>query len=350
MPRTLLWALVTAVFLSVPASSFAQLDEDLFSEDSRFEPEIVAVEPSISGERIYVVEEGDTLWDICETFFADSWYWPTLWAYNPQITNPHWIFPGDYIYVRPRFDRPERQRIVWSKSRFALGPKDVQLLARRKGFIPVKEYRESGVITGSREEKTMLGEMDEVYLDFSTTKKIRPNQRYSIYRVEGEIDHPETKDALGYKVRFLGITNILTADSAKVGALITRSYEEIERGDLITAPFEHVSRLAPRRNEIDLEGIIAAFFSEISMAGEQHYIFLDKGIDDGVERGNRFVVVARGDGMVDDPDEDELEDFPWETIGEAMVVEPYENTSLAILTHSIRELEIGMKIRMIKGY
>ncbi len=350
MRRTLLGTLLAAVFLTIPAAGFAQLDEDLFSSDDRYERDIVTVEPSISEDRVYVVEEGDTLWELCELFFNDAWYWPTLWAYNPQITNPHWIFPGDYIYIKPRFDRPETERLLWSKSRFALGPKDVQLLARRKGFIPVKEYRESGTIAASREEKVMLGDLDEIYVTFTTEKKIRPNQRYSIYRIEDEVEHPVTEDLLGYKVRFLGLTNVIDASTDKVSAVITRSYEEIERGDLITAPFEHISRLAPRRNAVELDGVLAAFFAEGTMAGEQHYVFLDKGADDGVERGNRFVVLIRGDGMQDDPDEDDLEGLPWETIGEAMVVEPYEKTSLAVLTRSVRELTVGMKVRMIKGY
>ena len=47
---------------------------------------------------------------------------------------------------------------------------------------------------------------------------------------------------------------------------------------------------------------------------------------------------------------DELEEYPWETIGEAMVVEAHEETCLAVVTRSVRELEIGMRVKMIKGY
>lgn len=333
-----------------PRPAAAQIDEETFGSDERYEPEIVTVEPSITDDKIYVVQEGDTLWDICDMFFNDPWYWPTLWAYNPQITNPHWIFPGDYIYVRPKFLRPEGERLTWTKSRFALEPKDVQLLARRKGFIPIKRYRESGVIEASREDKRMLGDLDEIYVKFSTVKKIRPNQRYTIYRVEDEVAHPKTGETIGYKVRFLGMSNVLNVKKPMVGAVITRSYEEIYRGDLLTAAFDHVGRLSPRINEVALEGVIVAFFEEITMAGEQDYIFVDAGKEDGVQRGNRFIITIRGDGLDEDPDEEELEDYPWETIGEAMVVEAHEETSLAILTRSIKEHKVGMRVQMIKGY
>ena len=43
---------------------------------------------------------GDTLWEIAQKFLGDAYYWPRLWSVNEQITNPHWIYPGNYIYFR----------------------------------------------------------------------------------------------------------------------------------------------------------------------------------------------------------------------------------------------------------
>ena len=48
----------------------------------------------------YEVEDGDTLWLISQEFFNDPWLWPNLWALNPHITNPHWIYPGDIIRLK----------------------------------------------------------------------------------------------------------------------------------------------------------------------------------------------------------------------------------------------------------
>ena len=42
---------------------------------------------------VYVIQKGDTLWGLSDRFLKDPYYWPNLWARNPPITNPHYIYP-----------------------------------------------------------------------------------------------------------------------------------------------------------------------------------------------------------------------------------------------------------------
>jgi hypothetical protein len=47
----------------------------------------------------YIVQEGDTLWDISSVFLRDPWFWPEIWFKNPQVENPHLIYPGDTLAI-----------------------------------------------------------------------------------------------------------------------------------------------------------------------------------------------------------------------------------------------------------
>ena len=47
----------------------------------------------------YVVKEGDTLWDLSDEYLHDPFAWPDLWENNRHIQDPHWIYPGDSLYL-----------------------------------------------------------------------------------------------------------------------------------------------------------------------------------------------------------------------------------------------------------
>ena len=57
--------------------------------------------PPLAGVRTltHTVEEGDTLWSICEKYYGNPDLWPKLWQINPFVTNPHLLREGDKIQL-----------------------------------------------------------------------------------------------------------------------------------------------------------------------------------------------------------------------------------------------------------
>ena len=337
--RAALGAVVGLLLLAQPAAAY----------DSST-PSIITKNPTLG--RLYVVQEGDTLWDISDIFFYEPWYWPKLWSYNPQVTNPHWIYPGDLLQLTAPSRGDQASTIIWSQSRYSDRKADMEILARYVGYLPDRAFKRSGQIAFARESHGILGEYDEIYVEFGEDTTVRVGDRFTIYRSEGEIEHPESGDVIGHKIRHLGIAKVLDADKKYVKALILRSYEEINRGDLLTTAFPHSWLVSPVVNETEILATLVDYHDPIRFAAQYHYVYVDKGRNDGLKRGNRFIIQRRGDGLwdPDDVDDDIIEDFPWENMGEVMVVEAFEQTSLAIVTRSIHELVRGDRLFMKVGY
>src|SRR5262249_2626627 len=142
------------------------------------------------------VQKGDTLWDISQSYFRNPWYWPKLWALNPAITNPHWIYPGDVLRLRlpgaapaalppslAQTPTPAGQTMKIIKDRLV----DTGIHLRQTGFVEPGELRASGSISASREERMMLTTLDEAYVEFKDDNKPRPGERLTIYKVEREV-------------------------------------------------------------------------------------------------------------------------------------------------------------------
>ena len=96
-------------------------------------------------------------WDLCEEFFGEPWRWPTVWALNPHITNPHWIYPGNQLRLRKgkaSVLKPTSQIAIKAYHKRQPLPSTIQL--RQWGFIEEDSMKYKAKITGSREEKIML--------------------------------------------------------------------------------------------------------------------------------------------------------------------------------------------------
>ena len=161
--------------------------------------------PSLPPGQDYTVKHGDTLWDISGTYLSNPWFWPKLWSYNPQIANPHWIYPGNDIRFYPQGGgaavevAARAARARWSRTcrwaastRLATRPRR-RCSRRRAAFVTPAELAEAGAITGSFEEKNLLASLDNVYIKFHGVQAHAGDQ-FVVFRPIKEIYHPVTGD------------------------------------------------------------------------------------------------------------------------------------------------------------
>jgi hypothetical protein len=332
----------------------------------------------------YTVKPGDTLWDLSGRFLNNPWYWPKVWSFNPEIPNPHFIYPGSVVRLHPggeegparmeqvagTSDDPEAPRELDDFTRAdmkkpqefgegdevaVVGPYKIGyvapkgIYARRDSFVTPRELQESGKIFASFEEKLLLSLHDRAYVRFADKAKVKPGESYEIYKTERPVRHPVTGELFGYQTTIIGGAKVVAVDDKAVTMDISHAYEPIERGALVGLRMDKmVKQVQKRPNQRQMDGFIIAAQQEIiSEIGEHHVVFLDKGRADGVEEGNTFTVVRSGDPYGREMNEIMRDPrLPKEDVGTLLVVDAQQTSSAALVMRSFRELYVGDKVEM----
>lgn len=318
----------------------------------------------------HTVRRGDTLWAVSGQYFKNPYNWPKLWAQNPQILNPHWIYPGDRLRLRVNdTSGPMRMRSVPEKTIFL----------RNYGWVDDPDKDQWGELVGAPDDQMMLSFDDDAYIELDEEKhkdmKIELGQELQLWREVRTLRGREA-DASGELVEVLGTVRVdrYNPKTRMIRAHIVEALDVIERGVKVGPVPRKFSVTPPKRNEKYLEARILTALWPHQFFGQNQVLFLDRGAKDGVKPGNRFIAVRRGDrwvetldtagyggriraqteddrdGMVEDLRTDGPEDkYPNETYGDIRVVEVRDHTSMAIVTESSFELERDAILVMKKG-
>ena len=313
---------------------------------------------------LHVVRRGDTLWDICTYYFNDPWQWPKVWSYNAQITNPHWIYPGDLVRLLPRGlvgtaaplpDDVEGGGEGDGAQTFAPAPaRRFEVELRQSAFVDQEDLDDSIVIDGAIEEKELLATGDAVYLRYPEGQPPKVGQRYSIYEASAPVEHPRTGKTVGSYVRILGELEVTSVKKDKrARAVITGATREIERGALVGPLVKQLRTVPPARNEVDAAGTIIAMLTSDQIIGTGEVVFIDLGEGSGVKVGNRLYVVRRGDALEEQmaPSGNVGQDdrrFPARALGEVVVVDVGKNVSIGLVTLAVQEMGVGDLVMMQK--
>ena len=315
--------------------------------------------PPVEVPDTHVVQKGDTLWDLSSRYYRNPWGWPKMWSYNPQITNPHWIYPGDTIRLLPPGGggaptaAPKEASVLPTSRIIGRVRRPTGVMLRQNGFVEPGELAQAGKIVGSKEEKLMLGTLDEAYVKTTADHPFQVGERYTVYKPTRPVKHPITGKLLGHMVEIYGDAEVRAVTDGKIARVaLVDAINPIERGYLVGPLKRQFKVVQPVPDKMDLSGMVVATLRPHELVGEEDLVFIDRGKADGVELGNRFLVTRRGDGYQPLLSKGPMDDkrFPREIIGEIVVVDLRDHLATGIVTNSTIESRVGDRVEAHRGF
>lgn len=321
---------------------------------------------------LYVVQPGDTLSGISQRVFGQPWMWPKLWSYNPQIQNPHWIYPGDQLRLsRHATAGPFKDSVTLGAGLGGqpqlLEPDTVRL--QYLGYIDDPRRGVVGQVVGARKPVQLMAQGNEVYFEIKPEQQVSEGQELSIFRPVREPPRVQgSRKPPGKLVAILGTVRVdyIHPEAKLARGVITESTDVIERGALVGELGRRYQLVAPVAARADVNARVLTSLYPHTFVAKHQVVFIDRGAKDGLVAGNRLFVLRRGDTwrrtletandaarssldlLSDDPLQVEMtpllgdeQQFPEEVVAELRVVKVHPYSSLAVVSESEVEIVPG---------
>lgn len=344
------------------------------------------VAPDGTKGRMHVVQKGDTLWDITETYLGTPWIWPAVWKEN-EIDNPHVIEPGEVIWItergmrkltpeeaarirplteaetaeqattaeqpvqdaEPRLEQADTSRDTHDPFASLDGNgADIERVIdfpglHRYGFINPQEMDGSAAVLGSHDHSYWTSQEKRTIVSVGEGR-VHVGDRYTVFRTRRRVRHPDTGEELGYFVQNLGTAEITEIHPQSSYVRIMSAYGEIEPGDRLVPYQEEPARFVVTPTELSYRGIVVAKQPYRLYAGSGDLILLDRGSFDGVTVGNELEIFRAG-RQVMDPVTQETVLVPDDIVGRLFVLKVGPRTSMALIRTTKQEIRVGDHFR-----
>lgn len=323
---------------------------------------------------VYTVKKGDTLWDIAEHYLHSPWRWPELWQSNRStVADPHWIYPGDQLYLhwvdgQPRLQRKPRRylapRAVATPKPVTTLPADLLLpyLAEDK-LLAKTDLKYLPHVIGDNRALGYIPRGKTVWVDMPLAK----GDKWGIFRpkqlLQRALDSGETAEVFSLKEVARGEVVAVTETTSAV--LLTGARREVQPNDvLLPAPLpvsEAALSFSPFPSPAAVEAQVLSGMGGMEYIATHETVVLDLGHIDGLAAGQVFSLLRPGAGYVgakghyayskpESPilpsrlaifESQQLLAMP---IGEVMVIRPYEYFSLAVVIKATEPFRAGAKL------
>lgn len=325
----------------------------------------------------YTVVKGDTLWDISSRFLKSPWLWPEVWHANPQIANPHLIYPGDviglvYIDGERRITTlqagPNNGVTKMSPSDGAgrsgsdgsvkLSPKvratpistaiptipleAIASFLSNHRIVSREELEGAPYILAARQERLITGAGDEVF----ARGLLSGSENVAIYRESQSYLDPDTGEFLGLEAKSIATAKVRAVEGDVLTLNIERSSEELRQGDRLLATEDRTinSRFLPSRPDTDIRGQMIAVDSGVRNIGQFNVVVINRGEREGIKEGHVLAAFKKG-GVARDPITSERVQLPAERAGLLMVFRVFDKISYGLILQATRPLTLMDEVR-----
>jgi hypothetical protein len=316
----------------------------------------------------YVVKHGDTLWGISKVFLRDPWFWPEIWQVNPQVQNPHLIYPGDtmrlvYVDGRPTImlQRGDAARVEphirsqpLESAVTAIPYASVAAFMSKPSVLAREQIKDAPYVLSTRDMHVIMAEGNTLYArGFSAPVEV--GTHYNVVRVGDALRDPDDGNRIvGYDGIFTGAGHVTrVGDPATL--IMTESARETLAGDKLFAggvdvPLDFIPS-APR---VKTDGRIIAVSNGVTIIGQYEVVVINRGAGDGLAPGNVLAVFQAGDVIADTANHGFLNSMsrlvaskvrlPDERTGTFMVFKTFDHLSYGLIMEATNVIRVADRV------
>jgi hypothetical protein len=304
----------------------------------------------------YVVQIDDTLWDIAAAFLRDPWLWPEIWYVNPDIENPHLIYPGDVLGLVYVGGQPRITNVRGSSYRMSPQARSTPLSEAIMSIQhdTVAAFLSSGVILEkgqadglpyllqTRGDHLIASAGNEIYV--RGTADDLPGTRYNVISVGDPLSDPDDNDLIGYHSIIVGEATMLSSGDPATIALTNSSREAVPGNRLLPATVETPLNFFPRAPSSDIDGRIIHVVDGVTQIGQYQVVIMNRGSNHGLSVGDILSVFQTGE-VIKDRVQGGKVTLPEEEEGTIMIFKTYDRISYGLVMEATDAIHLLDAVR-----
>ncbi|NOH81392.1 LysM peptidoglycan-binding domain-containing protein [Vibrio sp. RE86] len=308
----------------------------------------------------YTVVKGDTLWDISELYLDSPWLWPRLWQVNPEIDNPHLIYPGDrlnliwkngqpVLSVKPMKKLSPKVRLLDKQPVPTLADELVLPYLESDRLLSKEVLENSARVLGSSNGRQYLTHQEHLYI---SGQQQQPN--WGIYRQMATFTRDEH---VAVALKRIARAERVEINDAMTSLSVTHQVQEILINDIALPEMEGATdslstTFYPAPTAQGAFADVLGTLEGSNYVGENDVVVLNRGQQDDLDQGSMFELYQQGskvdvgsnkDKALEKVTHDDMQ-FPDTHVGNLIIIRPYQHFSLALITESKQPIDVETKV------